>query len=61
MFQDPQFPLDDSGRALARRIWQFKCKTITPLVMNMDVLYKKQAMEIIHWMASELEVIIIGG
>ena len=54
--QDPGFGPDDGGRALAKRLWLFKCKTIKPLVRNMDVLYRQQAMEIVHWMASELEV-----
>ena len=55
-FQDPDFPDDDGGRALAKRLWPFKCKPIRPLVRNMDVLYRSQAMAIVHWMASELEV-----
>lgn len=43
---------------MRKRLQKFQCRTITPIVRNMDVLYRAQAMEIIHWMTEELQVLI---
>ena len=55
--QDPKFPPDEHGNAMKKRIQRFKCLPINPVVRNMEVLYRKQTMEIIHWMTNELKVI----
>ena len=56
LFQDPNFPPNEDGNAMRKRIQKFQCKTITPVVRNMEILYRQQAMQIIHWMTNELEV-----
>lgn len=56
--QDPKFPPNEDGKAMRKRIQKFDCKAITPVVRNMEILYRQQAMEIIHWMTIELQVLL---
>ena len=45
---------------MKKRIQKFKCLAIKPVVRNMDVLYRRQAMEIIHWMTVVLQVMVLA-